>query len=167
MTGLAHQFWVRCEHAEPLFSADELQWTQPEELERFRVHGFLREAAMATRAVCDACYGGHIEEVVWIRNAQTGLLAPFLPCPEVGGALVNPERLRRWAIDLDLTADELRDRLGLVSHLAPLLPGRIWSLGRRHLAGRFRISSSSAGRRGRIPTRFGTVAATSRMRLLR
>ena len=138
MTGLAHQFWVRCEHAEPLFSADEMQWTPQEEFERFRARGFLREAAMATRAVCDACDDGHAEEVVWIRNAQTGLLAPFLPCPEVGGAPVNPERLRRWAIDLDLTAGELRDRLGLVGHLAPLLPGRVWSLGRRHLAGRFR-----------------------------
>lgn len=138
MTGLAHQFWARCEHAEPLFSADELQWTAPEEFERFRVRGFLREAAMATRAVCDACDDGHFEEVVWIRNAQTGLLAPFLPCPEVGGTPVNPDRLRRWAIDLDLTAAELRDGLGLVGHLAPLLPGRVWSLGRRHLAGRFR-----------------------------
>ena len=68
MTGLAHQFWVRCEHAKPIFSADELQWTQPEELERFRVHGFLREAAMATRAVCDACDDGHAEDVVWIRK---------------------------------------------------------------------------------------------------
>jgi hypothetical protein len=138
MTGLAHQFWVRCEHPEPIFSADELQWTQPEELERFRVHGFLREAAMATRVVCDACDDGHAEDVVWIRNTETGLLAPFLPCPEVGGTPVSPERLRRWAIDLDLTADELRNRLGLVGHLAPLLPGRVWSLGRRHLAGRFR-----------------------------
>ena len=138
MTGLAHQFWVRCEHAEPIFSADELQWTQPEELERFRLHGFLREAAMATRVVCDACDDGHAEDVVWLRNTETGLLAPFLPCPEVGGTPVSPERLRRWAIDLDLTAGELRNRLGLVGHLAPLLPGRVWSLGRRHLAGRFR-----------------------------
>src|SRR2546426_614487 len=98
VTGLVHQFWARCEHAEPLFSADEMQWTAPEEFEPFRARGFLREAAMATRVVCDACDDGHAEDVVWIRNTETGLLAPFLPCPEVGGAPVNPERLRRWAI---------------------------------------------------------------------
>jgi len=138
VTGLAYQFWARCEHAEPVFSADELQWAPPEEFDRFRVRGFLREAAMATQAVCDACDDGHAEEVVWIRNPQTGLLKPFLPCPEVGGAPVNTERLRRWAVDLDLITGELRDRLGLVGHLGPLLPGRVWSLGRRHLAGRFR-----------------------------
>ena len=138
MTSLVHQFWVRCDHAEPIFSADELQWAPPEEFERFRTRGFLREAAMATRAVCDSCGDGHAEDVVWTRNAQTGSLAPFLPCPEVGGAPVNPERLRRWSIDLDLTAGELRKRLALVGHLTPLLPGRVWSLGRRHLPGRFR-----------------------------
>jgi hypothetical protein len=138
MTGLAQQFWVRCEDAEPVFSADELQWVAPEEFERFRARGFLREAAMATWAVCDACDDGHAEDVVWIRNTQTGLLTPFVPCPEVGGAPVNPERLRRWAIDRDLTANELRERLGLVGNLAPVLPGHVWSLGRRHLAGRFR-----------------------------
>lgn len=138
MTDLADQFWMRCEYAEPLFSADELQWAPSAEIERFRTRGLLREAAMATRAVCETCDDGHTEDVVWIRNTQTGLLTPFLPCPEVGGAPLDPERLRRWAIDLDLTAGELRDQLGLVGHLAPLLPGRVWSLGRRHLAGRFR-----------------------------
>jgi len=138
VTDLANQFWARCEHAEPVFSADELQWAPPEEFERFRARGFLREAAMATRAVCDACDDGHAEDVVWIRNTQTELLKPFLPCPEVGGAPVNPVRLGRWAVDLDLIAGELRERLALVGQLAPLLSGRVWSLGRRHLAGRFR-----------------------------
>ena len=138
VTDLANQFWARCDNAEPVFSADEFEWAPPEELERFRVRGFFREAAMATRATCDTCDDGHAEDVAWIRNADTGLLAPFLPCPEVGGAPVKPERLLRWAIDLDRTAGELRDRLGLVGHFAPVLPGRVWSLGRRHLAGRFR-----------------------------
>ena len=63
-----------------------------------------RKAAKATWVNCDACDDGHVEDVVWIRNTETGCLLPFIPCPEVGGAPVDPERLRRWAVDLDLAA---------------------------------------------------------------
>jgi hypothetical protein len=56
----------------------------------------------------------------------------------VGGVPIEPERLRRWAADLDLTARKLRETLGLVGGLSPLWPGRVWGLGRRHVAGRFR-----------------------------
>jgi hypothetical protein len=134
----ARLFWSRCNDAEPVFSADELQWAPPEELDRFRERGLLREAALATRAMCDACDEGHLEDVVWLHSARTGRLEPFLACPENGGAPVDVERLRRWAIARDRIAAELREQLGLIGSASVLVPGLVWSLGRRHLAGRFR-----------------------------
>lgn len=74
---------------------------------------------------------------MWISRGASGSLTPFIPCPEVGGVPIEPDRLRRWAADLDLTALKVREALGLVGALSPL-PGRVWSLGRRHIAGRFR-----------------------------
>ena len=131
------QFWLRCDEPEPIFSADEIRWTPPQQFDLLRGHGFLKEAARATLAVCDACGDGHSEEVVWIGGAS-GRLAAFIPCPALGGVPVAPERLRRWAADLDLTARRLRDALALVGGFDQHIPGRVWGLGRRHLAGRFR-----------------------------
>jgi hypothetical protein len=138
MTDLIRQFWVRCEEPQPVFSADELRWATPGRADAIRACGLLAEGAKATWVNCDACDDGHAEDVIWLRNTETGSLSPFIPCPEVGGAPVDPERLRRWAVDLDLAARLMRQALGLVGQFAPLVPGRVWSLGRRHLAGRFR-----------------------------
>lgn len=138
MSDLVRQFWLRCDEAEPVFSADEIRWTPPEQFDLLRGHGLLKEAARATWAICDACGGGHTEDVMWISRGSPGSLSPFIPCPEVGGVPIEPERLRRWAADLDLTALRIRESLGLVGGLSPLVPGRVWGLGRRHLAGRFR-----------------------------
>jgi hypothetical protein len=71
-------------------------------------------------------------------SGASGSLTPFISCPEVGGVPIEPDRLRRWAADLDLTALKVREALGLAGGLSSLLPGRVWSLGRRHIAGRFR-----------------------------
>jgi hypothetical protein len=146
----ARLFWSRCNDAEPVFSADELQWAPPEELDRFRERGFLREAALATRAMCDACEEGHLEDVVWLHSARTGRLEPFLACPENGGAPVDVERLRRWAIARDRIASELREQLGLIGSASALVPGLVWAVGRRHLAGRFRDFFFVCGPAGRF-----------------
>jgi hypothetical protein len=161
MTDLIRQFWARCEETQPVFSADELRWATPGKAEAIRVCGLLAEGAKATWANCDACDDGRVEDVVWIRNTETGCLSPFIPCPEVGGAPVDPERLRRWAVNLDLAARLMRQALGLVGQFAPLVPGRVWSLGRRHLAGRFRVFFCAA-RPGRMPVCCGNAAGISR-----
>lgn len=138
MMDLIRQFWLRCEEPEPVFSAEELRWATPGEVDLIRARGLLAEAANATWVTCDTCDDSHAEDVVWVRNSESGCLSPFIPCPEAGGAPVDPERLRRWAVDLDLAARLIRQQLGLFGQLAPLVPGRVWALGRRHLAGRFR-----------------------------
>jgi hypothetical protein len=135
MTDLVQQFWLRCDDAEPVFSADEIRWTPSQQFGLLHSHGLLKETTKATWAVCNACGNGHVEEVVWMSNPAAGRMAAFIPCPEVGGAPVEPERLRRWAVDLDLTAHMVRETLCLVGGFSALVPGRVWGLGRRHLAG--------------------------------
>ncbi len=137
MTDMVRQFWMRCDERDPIFSADEIRWAPPEKFGLLRAHGLLKEAAMATCATCDACGDFHTEEVAWIKGAS-GRLSAFIPCPAMGGVPVKTERLRRWAVDLDSTARAVRESLGLVGSFDPLVPGRAWGLGRRHLAGRYR-----------------------------
>ena len=138
MNDLVHQFWLRCEETEPVFSADEIRWSPVPQFDLLCRHGFLKEAAKASWAICDACGDGHSEEVVWMSRGAGGELTPLIPCPAVGGAPIDPERLRRWMADVDLAARRIRETAGLVGGFTPLVPGRVWGLGRRHLAGRFR-----------------------------
>ncbi len=139
MTDLVQQFWLRCDDAEPVFSADEIQWTPPQQFDLLHGQGLLKETARATWAICNACGDGHMEEVVWIGRAAPPDVWPRSSRARRWAAHQSSlERLRRWAIDLDLTAQMIRETIGLVGSFSPLVPGRVWGLGRRHLAGRFR-----------------------------
>lgn len=138
MSDLLRELWSRAECEEPVFSAEEVEWALPGQFELLCNHGLLKETDRATWARCEACCDGHVENVVWVQNATTGRSAPFVPCPATGGASVSIERLRRWAIDLDAIAQAARRSLGLIGNDSVLLPGRVWFLGRRHVAGRFR-----------------------------
>ncbi len=138
MSDLLRELWSRAECEEPVFSAEEVEWAPPGQFELLWQLCFLKEASRATWARCEACGDGHVEEVTWIRNATTGNPTPFVPCPETGASTVSLDRLRRWTIDLDAIAHALRRELGLIGNNSVLLPGRVWFLGRRHVAGRFR-----------------------------
>lgn len=138
MRDLLRGLWSRAECEEPVFSAEEVEWAPPGQFELLCQLGFLKETSRATWARCEACGDGHVEEVAWIRNATTGNPTPFVSCQETGASAVSIERLRRWAIDLDAIAQVLRRELGLIGNDSVLVPGRVWFLGRRHIAGRFR-----------------------------
>lgn len=138
MNDLLRGIWDRAECEEPVFSAEEIEWVVPGQFDLLCRLRLLREAERATWARCDACSDGHVEEVAWLRNSATGALVPFIPCPDTGAAPVVHQRLRRWAVDLDSLAKVTREGLALIGDSGPLVAGRVWSLGRRHLAGRFR-----------------------------
>lgn len=138
MSDLLRELWSRAECEESVFSAEEIEWSPPGQFELLCNLGLLKETDRATWARCEACGDGHVENVAWVQNATTGRSAPFVPCPENGGASVSIERLRRWAIDLDAVAQATRRALGLIGNDSVLLPGRVWFLGRRNVAGRFR-----------------------------
>ncbi|MCZ2076061.1 MAG: hypothetical protein LC130_13810 [Bryobacterales bacterium] len=138
MSDLLRELWSRAECEEPVFSAEEIEWAPPGQFELLGSLGLLKETDRATWAHCEACGDGHVEEIVWVQNATTGRPTPFVPCPENGGVSISIERLRRWAIDLDAIAQAVRGALDLIGNDSVLLPGRVWFLGRRHVAGRFR-----------------------------
>jgi hypothetical protein len=138
MSDLLRELGSRAECEEPVFSAEEVEWAPPGQFELLCNLGVLKETDRATWARCEACGDDHVENVVWVQNATTGRSAPFVPCPENGGASVSIECLRRWAIDLDAIAKAARRALGLIGNDSVLLPGRVWFLGRRHVSGRFR-----------------------------
>ncbi len=138
MDDLLREVWSRAEWEEAVFSAEEIEWADPEQFKLLCHLGFLKETERATWAQCETCGDGHAEEVVWIHNKATGNSEPFVPCPATGGARVSPDRLRRWAIILDAVAKATRHALGLTGNDCVLVPGRVWFLGRRQIAGRYR-----------------------------
>ena len=138
MDDLLREVWSRAEWEEPVFSAEEIEWAAPEQFKLLCDLGFLKGTERATWAQCETCGDGHAEEVVWIHNKATGNSEPFVPCPATGGARVSPDRLRRWAINLDAVAKATRHALGLTGNDSVLVPGRVWFLGRRQISGRYR-----------------------------
>lgn len=138
--GLAFRdFWARAGLDDPVFTFDETRrWRQPD-FELLVNTGWLRETGAARYVVCDACTDAHWEEVVWARSVRsTNGARGYIPCPVEGSVAVDPERLRQWVVDLEHVGESLARALDLAGAVEALDSGRIRSLGRRHLKGRFR-----------------------------
>lgn len=130
-------FWARAGLDEPVFTFDETRrWGQPD-FELLVNTGLLRETGPARYVVCDACTEAHWEEVVWARSVRSANGARgYIPCPVEGAVPVDPERLRQWIVDLEQVGASIVRALDLAGSVEVL--GRVQSLGRRHLKGRFR-----------------------------
>ena len=119
---------------DPVVGADDIRgWTRLE-FERAVALGILRQAESATTVPCNNCDEGHSSEVVWIAGGRRA----FIACPQEGPLDVEPERLRQWRFDTQRLAELLADALELAGPARPIELGRLWHLGRRRLAGRFR-----------------------------
>jgi len=132
-------FLLRAECDLPCFSFDEIQSWAPDGLERLTKLGLLREGDRAQFVACDACDDCHVEEVIWqpsVRDAS-GMRA-YIPCPVEGAVHVPIERLRQWTVDIGALARQHAASMELAGTVDSVLPGRLWNLGRRRLAGRFR-----------------------------
>jgi hypothetical protein len=130
---------LRAECDDPCFCFDEIQSWAPDELECLTTLGLVREGDRAQYVACDACGDWHMEEVVWqssVRDAS-GMRA-YIPCPVEGAVHVPIERLRQWTVDVGALARELAATMELAGTVDGVLPGRLWNLGHRRLAGRFR-----------------------------
>ena len=101
--------------------------------------GLLREGERARFVACDACEQWHSEEVIWRQSVRdvSGMRA-YIPCPTEGGVHVPEERLRQWTVDVGALARQLAAAMELAGTVESVLLGRLWKLGRRRLAGRFR-----------------------------
>ena len=124
---------------EPVFSFDETRLWRPADFEQFNVSGLLREGSQAQFVTCDACDDGHREEVIWRSSVRdpSGMRA-YIPCPVEMALHVPAERLRQWSIDAGEMARQIAAAMELSGTVENVLVGRLWKLGRRRLAGRFR-----------------------------
>jgi hypothetical protein len=119
---------------DPLVGADDVRaWDKPE-FDCAVTLGVLREAEGAGWIMCDACPERHWSEVIRVAGGRR----MFIACPQEGTVDVEPRRLRQWRVDTGRLAELVADALGVSGPAYPIELGRLWHLGRRRLAGRFR-----------------------------
>jgi hypothetical protein len=136
----------RAASGEPTFCFDEVREWSRERFERLVGLGLLREGPLAASVVCDACGKMHREDVLWEPSVQDPLgKRAYIRCEE--GPVHVPEiRLRQWVFDGGVMARRLAAAMALSGTVEEISAGRVWKLGRRRLAGRFRdVFLSMAG----------------------
>jgi len=138
---------------EPTFCFDEAREWSREQFEHLVELGILREGPLAASVVCDACGKMHREDVRWEPSVRDPLgKRAYIRCEE--GPVHVPEiRLRQWVVDGSVIAKSLAAAMALSGTVEEISAGRVWKLGRRRLAGRFRdvfLSMDGAGEHARI-----------------
>jgi hypothetical protein len=138
---------------EPTFGFDEVREWSREQFEHLVQLGILQEGPRAASVVCDACGKMHREDVLWQPSVRdpSGKRA-YIQCEE--GPVHVPElRLRQWVVDASMIARSLSAAMALSGTVEEISAGRVWKLGRRRLAGRFRdvfLSMSGTSEHPRI-----------------
>lgn len=89
----------------------------------------LRAAATGLHAPCPNCEHGHIEPVT-VRPGPGDAKRYFIWCPEAMRVEVTPEMCNGWEADVDGVARAVAGAMGLTGNPKPVVPGRLWSLGR-------------------------------------
>jgi hypothetical protein len=109
--------------------------------------GILREGPLAASVVCDACGKMHRADVLWEPSVRDPLgKRAYIQCEDEGPVHVPEFRLRQWVVDGSVIAKSLAAAMSLSGTVEEILAGRVWRLGRRRLAGRFRdVFLSMAG----------------------
>ncbi len=131
---------------EPTFCFDEAREWSREQFEHLVELGILREGPLAASVVCDACGKMHREDVRREPSVRDPLgKRAYIRCEE--GPVHVPEiRLRQWVVDGSVFAKSLAAAMALSGTVEEISAGRVWKLGRRRLAGRFRdVFLSMAG----------------------
>lgn len=130
-------FW-RCVHApHPVLTEDDLRTVPEASRDLLLGTGLLRPGPTARSVVCDACAGGHVEEVDQ-RRCGDGRTRFFIACPESGRVEVAPDRLRQWVPDYAQVTDMLASALACSGTCDDVVPDRLWNVGRATLAGQSR-----------------------------
>lgn len=140
----------RLASGDPVVGVDDLRsWNRPE-FECAVTSGLLRETEAARWILCDACSDRHWSEVITVAGGRR----LFISCPEEGSVNVEPSRLRQWRIDTGRLAELVAQALDLSGTVRPIDLGRLFHLGRRRLAGRFRDLFLVAGDTGDLSADF-------------
>jgi len=130
--------WERADVKEPRFSGDDLA-TWPEGVaERLARKGLIRQVENATSVLCDACAGGHVEEVIYIETPRGSPVRAYIHCPEHGRVRVPLDRLKQWEVDFNGLAHAIAHALDLAGDVDETIPGRVWLLGKATVAAQSR-----------------------------
>ena len=98
-------------------------------LQVFLKSGILRQSAGGLMASCPSCDDGHVEPVAQ-RPGPDGQPRLYIYCPEQLRLEVIAEMCRGWAVDLDGLATLVSSAMELKGTPKPLMPNRLWRLGR-------------------------------------
>ncbi|MGB9612042.1 MAG: hypothetical protein ACPL7M_13815 [Bryobacteraceae bacterium] len=144
----------RSASGERSFCFDEVREWPWEHFEHLVELGILREGPLAGSVVCDACGKMHREDVLWEPSVRDPLgKRAYIRCEDEGPVHVPENRLRQWVVDGGVMAERLAAAMALSGTIEEILAGRVWKLGHRRLAGRFRdvfVSMAAAGEQAKI-----------------
>ncbi len=107
--------------------------------------GLLREMELAATVLCDQCGEPHWADVRWNEPGKQACFG----CPAEGVIEIDVARLRQWRIDGGRVAARVAEALELTGPVQPVDHGRLWHIGRRRIAGRFRdvfLATTEPGR---------------------
>ena len=140
----------RLASGDPVVGVEEVRRWGRLEFERAVSLGIFRETEAARWIMCDVCPERHWSEVIIVAGGRR----MFISCPEEGSVNVEASRLRQWRIDTGRLAELLAQALDLPGTVRPIDLGRLFHLGRRRLAGRFRDLFLVAGDTGSLNADF-------------
>ena len=138
MSDLLSPIWERADALEPLFSGDEVGAWADGVAKRLAEYGLIRQVENAGSVVCDACAGGHVEEVTLVKSPRGAPMRAYIHCPEHGRVRVKLDRLRQWEVDFTGVAGAVSHALELAGNVEEVVSGRVWFLGKATVAAKSR-----------------------------
>ena len=126
-------------------TGDDVHFWKAEVLERLLELGFLRQLEPAQEVKCLSCDSRHWDEIITLPPGKDGKPRHYIPCPENLRERVPEYRLNRYGLNLEGIARFLHRSLSCRGEPQEMVPGRVWSLGRLSLAGKFRSLALAHG----------------------
>jgi hypothetical protein len=121
--------WVCLETDTPLLTKADLRHWPDGVVQRLLALKLLERTDNAIQVVCPNCDRGHVEEVM-PRRGRNGQVRFFICCPDDLKVEVPEELLFQWTIDFETLVRILADALTLKGCPAPIVPERLWRLGK-------------------------------------
>jgi hypothetical protein len=114
-----------------ILSHDDIRRWPASEREAIFALGILQRIEDAGHVTCEVCPDAPYAEVISDIGPE-----PRVRCEGCGLRRISAERLHQWRVDFEALGGLLRSHLDLLGKPSTLVPGRIWLLGRKQVAGR-------------------------------
>jgi hypothetical protein len=121
--------WIILDQSEPMLSAESLSRYGAKVRAWLEAQHLLRPTHAATHVSCPDCDDGHLEEVELVPD-PAGVPRYFIVCPQSLRVEIPERCLSQWTLDLDAVACAVAAAMSLRGKPKPLMPGRLWRLGK-------------------------------------